>query len=90
MVQTETQFSAIFPAGKISEMEIQLGKCKDEIKMKDRIISELEAKIEVENIVNKSRTQREEISFPFVQHSSHWILSLSCNVPIIGVPRVTL
>ncbi|KAJ8424821.1 hypothetical protein Cgig2_013016 [Carnegiea gigantea] len=85
--RTETQFRAIFPTGKISDMEIQFGKCKHEIKMKDRFISELEAKIEAENIVNKNRTQMEEISFPFVQLSSLWILSL---LPVIGVRALSM
>ncbi|KAL9226274.1 hypothetical protein vseg_002106 [Gypsophila vaccaria] len=46
---------------KISEMESRLGEYKDELKRKDRIISELEAKLEAEKISRRSQSQIVEL-----------------------------
>lgn len=44
-------------------MENRLGKYKDELQRKEKIISELEAQLEAQRISNKNRTEVETISF---------------------------
>lgn len=47
--------------GKINEMENRLGKYKDELQRKEKIISELEAHLEAQRISNKNETQVETL-----------------------------
>ncbi|KNA10095.1 hypothetical protein SOVF_147660 isoform A [Spinacia oleracea] len=46
---------------KINEMENRLGKYKDELQRKEKIISELEAQLEAQRISNKNRTEVETL-----------------------------
>ena len=50
-------------AEKIKEMGNKLGNYKDELQRKDKVIYELEAKLEAERNSNKSQAQLEIISF---------------------------
>lgn len=61
-----TQFT-LFLVEKIHYLENKLKNDEDELRRKDRIISELEARLEAERTSKNYQTQIEEISIPLLR-----------------------
>lgn len=57
----------LFLVGKIHYLENKLKNDEDELRRKDRIISELEAHLEAERASKNYQTQIEEISVPLLR-----------------------